>query len=123
MKRQKKILIVEDDPILVRVIRWRLENLGYAVCGSSCDGTMAVGLIMEMKPDLVLLDIELGGHIDGIDVGAVLSTRTEIPFIYLTSHTENRYLARARKTVPEGYIRKPFDSEQLRVTIEMALHR
>ena len=123
MKRRPRIFFVEDDPVLAKVLSWRLDKLGFAVCGSSADGTEAVGLIMEKKPDLVLLDIELGGHIDGIDVGKILCTKTEIPFIYLTSHTESRYLARAKETVPEGYIVKPFSAEQLRISIEMALRR
>ena len=123
MKRRPTIFFVEDDPVLSRVLVWRLEKLGYSVCGFAGNGKEAIQKIAEIKPDLVLLDIELGGGMDGIDVGGTLSARTEIPFIYLTSHAEKQTLERARNTVPEGYIKKPFDAEQLRITIEMALQR
>ncbi|MDP3564985.1 MAG: response regulator [Methanoregula sp.] len=116
-----RIFFVEDDEILVNVIKWRLDKLGYAVCGSAATGVDALTLIKEKKPDLVLLDVELKGHMDGIDVGEYLSKNTKIPFIYLTSHTESEILKRAKTTKPKGYIKKPFSDDDLRVAIELAL--
>jgi CheY-like chemotaxis protein len=122
LKRQASIFYVEDDPILARVLKWRLETLGYIICGSASTGEEAIEKIPGAKPDLVLLDIELGGEMDGIDVGEFLSKQTRIPFIYLTSHADGLTLLRAKIWSPEGYIKKPVDEEQLRISIEMALH-
>ena len=116
-----KVFIVEDDEILTKVIEWRLDKLGYTVCGSAATGVEAIALITEKKPDIVLLDIELKGHMDGIDVGEFLSSKSKIPFIYLTSHTENDIVKRAVNTKPKGYIKKPFSDNDLRIAIELAI--
>jgi CheY-like chemotaxis protein len=119
--KQARIFFVEDDEILARVIEWRLAKLGHTICGSSNNGTEAIEKITQLQPDLVLLDIELQGEMDGINIGEFLASNTKIPFIYLTSHTEDEYLKRAKKTGPKGYIKKPFDDDGLRVAIELAI--
>lgn len=118
---QTRVFFVEDDEILAKVIEWRLNKLGYTICGSAASGVEAIALIKETEPDIVLLDIELRGHMDGIDVGEFLSSKTKIPFIFLTSHTEDDILKRAKTTKPKGYIKKPFSDDDLRVAIELAL--
>jgi CheY-like chemotaxis protein len=119
--KQVRIFFVEDDEVLARVIVWRLTKLGHDVCGSSNNGAEAIEKIKKLTPDLVLLDIELQGNMDGIQIGEFLAANTHIPFIYLTSHTEENFLKRAKKTGPKGYIRKPFDDDGLRVAIELAI--
>jgi len=121
--RQPRIFIVEDDPGLLKVLVFHLEKLGCIVCGTTASGEGAFEKIQKARPDLVLLDIKLAGPMDGIDVGQILANRTDIPFIYLTSLSDKETLLRAGDTVPEGYIKKPYDTEQLRITIEMALNR
>jgi len=116
-----RIFFVEDDEIVANVIEWRLNKLGYSVCGSAKNGVDAVSLIKEKKPDLVILDVELKGPMDGIDLGELLSTQTKIPFIYLTAHTEDNILKRAKNTGSRGYVKKPFSDDDLRVAIELAL--
>ena len=116
-----KIFFVEDDEILAKVIEWRLNKLGYTICGKATNGVDAIEMIPKTKPDIVLLDIELKGHMDGISVGEYLYTKTKIPFIYLTSHAEPDILKRAINTKPKGYIRKPFSDDDLRIGIELAL--
>jgi CheY-like chemotaxis protein len=119
--KQAKVFFVEDDEILAKVIEWRLNKLGYTICGKAATGVDAIEMIQKTEPDIVLLDIELKGHMDGISVGEYLHTKTKIPFIYLTSHTEADILKRAINTKPEGYIRKPFSDDDLRIAIELAL--
>lgn len=119
--KQVRIFFVEDDEVLAKVVEWRLTKLGHNVCGYSNNGAEAVEKIKELTPDLVLLDIELKGEMDGIEIGEFLAEKTKIPFIYLTSHTEENILKRAKKTCPKGYIKKPFDDEALRVAIELAI--
>jgi CheY-like chemotaxis protein len=97
-----RIFFVEDDEIVADVIGWRLNKLGYNICGSAKNGVDAISLIKEKKPDLVLLDIELKGSMDGIELGELLSSQTKIPFIYLTAHTEDNILKRAKNTGSKG---------------------
>jgi DNA-binding response OmpR family regulator len=123
MTRQVRIFLLEDDPGLSKVLVFHLEKLGCKVCGITAFGEGAFEKIKENKPDLVLIDIKLAGPMDGIEVGELLAHRTDIPFIYLTSLTDKETLLRAGDTVPEGYLKKPYDIEQLRITIEVALNR
>jgi CheY-like chemotaxis protein len=118
---ETRIFFVEDDEIIAKVIEWRLEKLGYKICGSAKNSIDAIALIKEKAPDLVLLDIELKGTLGGIDVGEFLASQTKIPFIYLTSHTEDYVLKRAKNTHPKGYIKKPFSDNDIRIAIELAL--
>jgi CheY-like chemotaxis protein len=116
-----RIFFVEDDEIVANIIEWRLNKLGYSVCGSAKNGVDAITLIKEKKPDLILLDIELKGPMDGIEMGELLSTQTKIPFIYLTAHTEDSILKRAKNTGSRGFVKKPFSDDDLRVAIELAM--
>ena len=123
MTRQPRIFILEDDPGLAKVLKFHLEQLGCRICGTTAYGEGAFEKIREARTDLVLIDIKLAGGMDGIDVGGILANKTDIPFIYLTSLTDKETLLRAGETVPEGYLKKPYDTEQLRITIELALNR
>jgi DNA-binding response OmpR family regulator len=117
----KKIFYVEDNEVLGTVLEWRLLKLGYVVCGKAATGDDAIAGIQECKPDLVILDIELRGDKDGINVGEYLRDKTTIPFIYLTSHSEDEYMTRAKKTGPKGYVRKPVKGDELRIALTLAL--
>jgi CheY-like chemotaxis protein len=116
-----RIFFVEDDEIVANIIEWRLQKLGYSVCGSAKNGVDAIPLIKKKNPDLVLLDIELKGPMDGIEMGELLSAQTKIPFIYLTAHSEDSILKRAKISGSKGYVKKPFSDDDLRVAIELAL--
>jgi CheY-like chemotaxis protein len=117
----EKILIVEDDDVIARVADWRLKNLGYSVCGRATSGEEAMALIVNAKPDLVLMDINIRGDIDGIETTKLIKKDFTIPVVYLTSHSDGPTLERAKETKPEGFIIKPFEDNDLRVAIELAL--
>ena len=116
----EKIFYVEDDEILAHVLEWRLLKLGYSICGSAQTGPDAIDGILRTKPDLAILDIELKGDMDGIEVGEYLASKTTVPFIYLTSHSEDSFLKRAKKTGPKGYVRKPVKGDELRIALSLA---
>lgn len=115
------ILIVEDDDIIARVTDWRLKNLGYTVCGRASTGAEAMELLISQKPDLVLMDINIRGDIDGIDTAMMIKKGFNIPVIYITSHSDGPTLERAKETKPDGFIIKPYEDTDLRVAIELAL--
>jgi len=117
-----KILIVEDDDVLARIISWRLNNLGYIVCGrtTSCAETMEC--LAKERPDLVLMDINIKGDIDGIETTALIRKEFKLPVVFLTSHSDGTTLERAKATRPQGFVLKPFSDNDLRVAIELALN-
>lgn len=119
----KKILIVEDDDIIAKVEDWRLKNLGYEVAGRAVSGAEAMELVAKTKPDLVLMDINIQGDMDGIETAKRIKKQFSIPVVYVTSHSDGPTLDRAKATQPDGFVVKPFEDNDLRVAIELALKK
>lgn len=119
---QARILIVEDEPIIAEDLRDMLEELGHQVCGQAADAPSAIAKAEKERPDLVLLDIRLAGAADGIAVAASL-TAMEVPFLYITSHTDPATMARVAATRPQGFIIKPFEFDDLRTQLTVVLAR
>lgn len=117
------VLIVEDDNILARVEDWRLKILGYMVSGRATTGAEAIKFIVNKKPDVVLMDINIKGDIDGIETAKMIKKGFNIPVIYVTSHPDGPTVERAKATQPDGFIVKPFGDNDLRVAIELALKK
>ncbi|WP_370575902.1 response regulator [Methanomethylovorans sp.] len=118
-----KILVVEDENIVALEIKKRLQKLGYIVPGVASTGEDAISKVEGILPDLVLMDIMLKGEIDGIHAAGEIRKRFNIPVIYLTAYSDEETLQRAKLTEPYGYILKPFEEDDLRTTIEIALYR
>jgi CheY-like chemotaxis protein len=118
-----KILIIEDEAVVSLDITRRLEKMGYEVMGRLASGEEALELVKEDRPDLVLMDINLQGEIDGIETANKLYQNHNIPVIYLTAYAGESTLERAKESKPYGYILKPFKERELRATIEIALSR
>lgn len=117
------ILVVEDEAIVAMEIEEKLSAIGYEVASVVATGEEAVKKAGALKPDLVLMDIRLEGQLDGIAAASEIREIYDIPIIYLTAYTDENTLERAKVTEPLGYLVKPFSREDLRVTIEVALHR
>ncbi|NJK70354.1 MAG: hybrid sensor histidine kinase/response regulator [Microcoleus sp. CSU_2_2] len=118
-----KILVVEDEVIVAEDIAGRLKKLGYTVTATVSSGEEAIEKIAENQPDLVLMDIVLKGHMDGVTAAEKIQSNTNIPTVFLTAYADDKTLQRAKLTNPFGYIVKPFQQNDLRVAIEIALHR
>jgi len=118
-----KILIVEDELIIAEDVRGMLSRMGYEVVGNAMDYNEAIALLENTTPDLVLLDVNLNGKKDGIDLAQTINEAYKIPFIYTTSYSDTPTLQRAKNTNPANYLVKPFKQEQLFTAIEMALYR
>ena len=118
-----KLLVVEDEGIVAKDIQIRLRNLGYEVVAVASSGEGAIQKAAETHPDLVLMDIILKGEMDGIEAAEEIISRYDIPVVYLTAHTDEKTLQRAKITEPLGYILKPFGEKDLYGTIEISLHR
>lgn len=118
-----KILVVEDERIVAKDIQINLQQLGYLVPAVAASGEQAISKAAETSPDLVLMDINLKGEIDGVEAARQIYTRFNIPVIYLTAYSDDTTLERAKLTDPLGYILKPFKARELHATIQMALSK
>ena len=116
-----QILIVEDEAIVSMDLRYKLEAMGYSVPAEINSGKEAVDAAARLQPDVVLMDIRLSGEMDGIEAAEEIRRRFDIPVVYLTSHSDEDTLARAKRTEPSGYILKPFFDAELRAVVEMAI--
>jgi DNA-binding LytR/AlgR family response regulator len=116
-----KILLVEDELIIAEDMTNMLERIGYEIIGSAIDFDEAIEILETEKPDLILLDVNLGGKKDGIHLAEEINRRFGIPFIYTTSFTDGATIERAKKTHPINYLVKPFKQAQLYTAIEIAM--
>lgn len=116
-----KILVVEDDPLIADDIAESLHEFGHSVCAVAYTGDEAIALAGRMAPDLTILDIQLGKGKDGVEVGAWLRRHAAIPIIYLTAYADERTLKRVMKNHPDQYLIKPFNPQQLKVAVEVAV--
>jgi PAS domain S-box-containing protein len=117
------ILIVEDDNIIAMELQSRLEEHGYGICGPYAYGEQVIEEFSELKVDLILMDINLKGSIDGIQTASIIKEKYRKPIIYLTAFSDKKTLDRAKITEPFGYIIKPFEERELFTNIEMALYK
>jgi PAS domain S-box-containing protein len=118
-----RVLIVEDEALMARILHESLQQLGYSVLGTALSGEEAVQRVAETQPDLVLMDIKLQGEMDGVQAAEQIRTRFDIPVIYLTGCSDDATLQRAKLTEPYGYILKPFERRELHTHIEIALYK
>jgi YesN/AraC family two-component response regulator len=116
-----KTLIIEDERFVAKHIAQLLEEEGYNVCAIVSDGEIALKKIIELYPELILMDVMIKGEIDGIEVAEHIRFLYDIPIIYLTGFSDVETLKRAEMTNPSGYVVKPFRREQLLSTIRIAL--
>lgn len=117
-----KIVVVEDEIIIADNICEILEDIGYEVFEPAISYAEAIKTIEENKPDLLLVDIQLSGKKDGIDLGSKVNKDFGIPFIFLTSNADKQTVDRAKKVNPAAYLVKPFIKEDLYSSIEIALY-
>jgi CheY-like chemotaxis protein len=118
-----KVLIVEDDKLIVHIEQWRLSKLGYDVCGSAGTGTEALNCVAKMRPDIILMDISLEGEMDGIEAARQIKKDFNIPVIFVSAHVDGATIERARAIHPEGFIQKPFNDDDLRVAIDLGIKK
>ena len=116
------ILVVEDEPFIAQDIADFLEEVGYQVQDICYDAAAAEKSLKNAQPDLCILDVNLGKGPDGIALAQKINQNWQLPFIFLTSYTDDTTLERAKATRPYGYISKPINFDSLKSTIKIALH-
>lgn len=120
---KKTILVVEDEIVIAMDLQAILIDLGYRVPEIITSGENAVEKALELRPDLILMDIHLSDQMDGIEAANRIIQTLDIPIIYLTAYADEETLQRASRTVPFGYILKPFEVRELRASLEIAFYK
>ncbi len=120
---KQKLLLVEDEALVALDLKRRLEGMGFLVAGQATTGEEAIQKALALQPALVLMDIRLGGLVDGIEATEIIRRRMDVPVVYLTANSDEATLRRARVTEPHGFVLKPIRDRELRIAIEMALYR
>ncbi len=119
----KTIIIVEDDEITALNLNLSLQKHGYSVVAVCDNAAQAKNKVASFQPDIVIIDISLQESNDGIELAKTIKSKHNIPFIYLTSYSDDDIISQAKLTEPYGYIVKPFDPSSLHATIQMALFK
>lgn len=122
MPSKNKILIVEDDLVIAKNLEMMLKKMDYLVSGIVDSGEALLEVLQKEIPDLILLDINLAGALDGIETAQKLNVTFHIPFIFLSALSDKATLERAKITEPHAYLIKPVEGEHLRNAIEIALY-
>ena len=119
----KQILIVEDENIIAQDLRKTIERFGHQVCGIVSTGISAVEKADELRPDLILMDIQLGNDMTGIEAAEQIKNILNIPLIYITAFADDSTLKKAKITEPFAYLLKPFEEKELKAAVEMAIYK
>ena len=117
-----RIVIADDEPIILLDLRQMLEELGMSVVGEASDGAQAVEKARTLKPDLAILDVKMP-TMDGIEAARILHEERLAPVILLTAYSDSELIQRAKQAGVYGYIVKPFKQADLTPAIEVALAR
>jgi two-component system, response regulator PdtaR len=121
MAKIPRILIVEDDEIIANLITLMLEKKGYTIAGKTGSGEEAIRKAAELEPDLILMDINLSGKMDGVTAARYIFQLFHFPIIFLTAMCDDSLLERAKNAQPYGYLLKPFTDRELTTNVELAL--
>ena len=116
-----RVLVVEDEVIVAMDFERRLKRLGYTVAGVAHDGNQAIEKASEDKPELILMDINLGAGMSGIETALVIRQQHDLPVIYITANSDADTVRRAAQSGPFGCILKPFEDRELATAIQMGM--
>lgn len=118
-----KALIVEDDPIIVEIASSALEQLGYQLVGIAESQAEAMALFCARRPQVVLMDIQLGDEGDGVEAAREMRRLGNACIVFLTSHADSETIRRARDADPDGYVVKPFERQELERALDLGVYR
>ncbi|MFZ2054929.1 MAG: response regulator [Candidatus Aminicenantales bacterium] len=118
-----RILVVEDEAIIAMDIQNILKKIGYSSAEVVHSGEESIQKVASGHPHLVLMDIKLKGSLDGIEAAHQIFHQYNVPVVYITAYGDENTLKRANGTARFGYITKPFEENELEMTIQGALQK
>lgn len=116
-----RILVADDEAIILTQLEESLRDMGYDVVAKANNGADAIAKAREARPDIVLMDIVMPGEIDGIAACVTIQDDMQIPVVLLTAHGGDEIVSRAKTVRPSGYLLKPHRPHQLKACIETSL--
>ncbi len=116
-----QVLIIEDEALYAGKIEMQLDKLGYQHLATLDNSKAALDLLAEKQPDLIIMDINIKGEYDGIELADIIQQKQAIPIIFITSQHDDLTFRRANRTNPIGFLTKPFTEIQLRRSIELTI--
>lgn len=116
-----KILIVEDDPMIAESLCDILNMLEHEVVGIAENANEAIEICNEKEPQIALLDIQIGGELDGVELSEIINQQFNLPFIFTTAFADETTIRRAREQGPFGYVVKPYGVKDINAAIEVAM--
>lgn len=117
------ILVVEDEALVGMELEEGLTHLGYHVPQVVNKGDEVAAALHRWNPDLILMDIRIGGAIDGIEAAAAVRRVSDVPLVFLTAYNDPQTLARANAVRPDGFLIKPFGDRELAAVVSSLLNR
>ncbi len=118
-----RIMLVDDDYTMKLELEAMLTSMGYDVVGQADSGDQAIEMARDLKPDVILMDIVMPGHMDGISAAEKIRLELDVAIVFLTGYGDPEYVERARQVEPFGYVMKPFTEEEIRASVEIALYK
>lgn len=115
-----RVIIVEDESLTVRFVKGVLEKIGCTVTGYYDNGADAIDAVKRDRPDLILMDINIKGPMDGIQTTREISSIVTIPIVFITAYNDTETLDEVFELVPHGFISKPFSDKELEVAVRLA---
>ncbi|NJC95109.1 MAG: diguanylate cyclase [Anaerolineales bacterium] len=120
---KERIFIAEDNHATAREIASRLESMGYIIAGQADDGESTIQKVEETRPDLILMEINLKGHLTGMDIARHITTAFDIPIIFISAHADTLTIEATKQAQAYGLVIKPFDAQDLKTKIVMTLYK
>src|SRR5689334_22150647 len=120
---QTRIMVVDDDSLIRMDLRDMLGRMGYLVVGEAGDAQSAINAARTLRPDLVIMDIRMGGDLDGIDAAGRLAAEQISPVLLVTAFSDVDLVQRAKEAGVVGYVLKPFSEGELHAAVEITLAR
>jgi DNA-binding NarL/FixJ family response regulator len=120
---EPRALIIEDEALIAEELRERLSSLGFSVIAAVDSADEGVAIATREHPDLVLMDIRLRGKKDDVQAAQEIRSQVDLSIVYLTAHSDEQTVERAKRTDHDGFLLKPFHRGDLQSTIEIAMRR
>ncbi len=118
-----RILITEDDHVSALLLKKALEKNNHQIIGISDSGEKALEILAEHTADIVMMDINLAGELDGIKTTEIINEKYDIPVVYLSASSDAETLTKVVGTNPSAYVIKPFNIRELNMVIELAIFK
>lgn len=118
-----KVLIVEDEVLIAETLATMLGDLNYIVTDICSNANDALKSIKNNLPDICLLDVNIEGEVDGIDLAILIRKKVNVPHIFITSFSDSATVDRAKATNPAAYVIKPYSEKEVEVNLTLALYK